>query len=47
MRAILARCTSAHRQLAVFADALARGAARPDALDAVVDWLVAETVAGL
>jgi carboxylate-amine ligase len=47
VRAILARGTSAHRQLAVFADALARGAARPDALDAVVDWLVAETVAGL
>ena len=47
VRAILARGTSAHRQLAVFADALASGAPRRDALDAVVDWLIAETAAGI
>ena len=46
-RDILRRGTSAHRQLAVFHDALAAGAARPDALNAVVDWLIAETAAGV
>jgi len=46
-REILKRGTSAHRQLAVFRDALAAGATRPDALNAVVDWIAAETVAGL
>jgi carboxylate-amine ligase len=43
-RAILARGTSAHRQLAVFDRALADGATRADALAAVVDWLIAETM---
>jgi len=43
-REILARGTSAHRQLAVFDAALANGASRADALAAVVDWLISETV---
>ena len=46
-REILSRGTSADRQLAVFDQALSEGAARDDALAAVVDWLIAETVAGL
>lgn len=46
-RRILARGTSAHRQLAAFAAALAAGATRSEALAAVVDWLIAETVADL
>jgi carboxylate-amine ligase len=46
-REILARGTSAHRQLAVYDHALAAGASRPDALTAVVDWLIAETVRGV
>ncbi|HLY58852.1 MAG TPA: carboxylate-amine ligase [Stellaceae bacterium] len=43
---ILARGTSAHRQVRVYREALARGATPPDALAAVVDWLIATTVAG-
>jgi glutamate---cysteine ligase / carboxylate-amine ligase len=46
-REILARGTSAHRQIAVFEAALAAGASRTEALAAVVDWLIAETVRGL
>ena len=46
-RDILARGTSAHRQLAVFAAARARGADKTEALREVVDWLIVETVAGL
>ena len=46
-REILARGTSAHRQLAVFEGALADGATRVEALTAVVDWLIAETARGL
>ena len=42
-RNILARGTSAHRQLAVFERALANGAGQAQALCAVVDWLIAET----
>ena len=45
-REILARGTSAHRQLAVFAEALAHGATRAQALAAIVDWLIAETASG-
>jgi glutamate---cysteine ligase / carboxylate-amine ligase len=45
-REILARGTSAHRQLAVFAQAISEGASRSEALAAVVDWLIAETVRG-
>ncbi len=46
-RVILARGTSAHRQLAVHAAALADGASEHEALVAVVDWLVTDTVRGL
>ncbi|MGH7047587.1 MAG: carboxylate-amine ligase [Stellaceae bacterium] len=46
-RRIVARGTSAHRQLAVFAEAASAGASRHDALAAVVDWLIEETVRGL
>jgi glutamate---cysteine ligase / carboxylate-amine ligase len=46
-REILARGTSAHRQLTVFDQALSEGAARDEALIAVVDWLIAETVEGV
>ena len=46
-REILRRGTSAHRQRAVFAQAIEGGASREDALKAVVDMLIEETVAGL
>ena len=46
-RDILARGTSAHRQLAVYAEAIEAGAEPEEALRAVVDFLIAETVAGL
>ena len=40
---ILARGTSAHRQLQVYERAVADGASQEDALRAVVNWLVTET----
>jgi carboxylate-amine ligase len=46
-REILARGTSAHRQVAVFDQAISEGATRTEALNAVVDWLVAETARGV
>lgn len=46
-REIVRRGTSAHRQIAVYEKALAAGAERREALDAVVDFLIEETVAGL
>jgi carboxylate-amine ligase len=46
-REILARGTSAHHQIAVFEAALAAGADRAEALVAVVDWLIEETVRGV
>ena len=46
-REILSRGTSAHRQLAVFEQALSAGEQRAGALAAVVDWLIAETVGGV
>ena len=46
-RDIMARGTSAHRQIAVFAGARSAGAAKDEALRRVVDWLIAETVADL
>ncbi len=46
-RDILARGTSAHRQLAVYAKSVEAGAAPQAALKAVVDFLIAETVEGL
>lgn len=44
-RTIAARGTSADRQRRVHAEALAQGATPEEALAAVVDWLIAETVA--
>jgi carboxylate-amine ligase len=46
-RHILARGTSAHRQIAEFDAALAAGATREEALITVVDWLIAETARGV
>ncbi len=46
-RRIAARGTSAHRQLIVYNDAIAAGADRAEALGAVVNALIAETVDGL
>ncbi|HSR70838.1 MAG TPA: carboxylate-amine ligase, partial [Kiloniellales bacterium] len=46
-RKIVTGGTSAHRQLAVYHDAIARGAERDEALKAVVDMLIAETAADL
>ena len=46
-RDILARGTSADRQLAIFNQALAAGATRAQALAATVDWLIAETARGV
>jgi carboxylate-amine ligase len=43
LREILARGTSAHRQLAVYDEAIRGGTAEAEALRAVVDWLVEET----
>ncbi|MFQ5967008.1 MAG: carboxylate-amine ligase [Acidimicrobiia bacterium] len=45
-RVILQRGTSADRQLAVFEKAVADGADEPEALNAVVDWAISETLAG-
>jgi glutamate---cysteine ligase / carboxylate-amine ligase len=45
-RTILARGTSAHRQLAIYDEARQRGASDREALRAVVNFLVAETAAG-
>jgi carboxylate-amine ligase len=47
IRTILARGTSAHRQLRTFDEARKRGATHREALQAVVDFLVRETAAGL
>jgi carboxylate-amine ligase len=46
-REILRRGTSAHRQRAIRAAALADGADETEALTRVVDWLIDETVAGI
>jgi glutamate---cysteine ligase / carboxylate-amine ligase len=46
-RRILARGTSAMRQRALYAEALAEGQSQPAALRRVVDWLVAETLVGV
>jgi len=43
LREIMERGTSAHRQVEVHRRALADGATEPEALRAVVDWLVEET----
>ncbi len=46
-RAIIDRGTSAHWQVKTYEDALAKGASKEDALKAVVDMLVKETMHGL
>ena len=46
-RDILARGTSAHRQIAVYDAARTAGAGEGEALGAVVDWLIDETVRGV
>lgn len=46
-RRILERGTSAHQQVRVYNETLARGATREEALHAVVDRLIAETVEGV
>ena len=46
IRVILARGTSAHRQLRTFEEARAAGATPREALQAVVDFLIRETAAG-
>jgi carboxylate-amine ligase len=46
-RTIIARGTSAHRQLATYAARLAAGASPDEALRSVVDMLMEETVRGL
>lgn len=46
-RAILEHGTSAHHQTRIHREALAAGASSEDALKAVVDWLMTETVAGV
>ena len=46
-RDIVRRGTSAHRQVAVYEQARAAGATEDEALKAVVDWLIAETLTGV
>jgi len=46
-RTILDRGTSAHHQVRVHNEVLAAGGTRQEALEAVVDWLMAETVSGV
>ncbi|UCH74010.1 MAG: carboxylate-amine ligase [Rhodospirillales bacterium] len=46
-RNIVKRGTSAHRQIAIYDEALKDGASKDEALTAVVKWLMKETVAGL
>lgn len=47
IRTILARGTSAHRQLRTFQEARSGGATQREALQAVVDFLIRETAAGI
>jgi carboxylate-amine ligase len=47
IRTILSRGTSAHRQLRTFDEARTAGATQREALQAVVDFLIRETAAGL
>ncbi len=46
-REIVKRGTSAHRQIAIYDQAIESGAAEQEALKAVVDWLIEETVSGI
>ncbi len=45
-REILRRGTSAHRQMAIYVEAIAAGAEKQEALRQVVDFLIEETLAG-
>jgi len=47
VRQIVAGGTSAHRQVKIYSEALEAGAGQQDALNAVVDMLIEETVSGL
>ncbi|MDH3729936.1 MAG: carboxylate-amine ligase [Acidimicrobiia bacterium] len=47
VRNILIRGTSADRQVAIYNEAIAGGSSDQDAMNAVVDWLIEETVTGL
>ncbi|MGH8324449.1 MAG: carboxylate-amine ligase, partial [Steroidobacteraceae bacterium] len=47
VRTILSRGTSAHRQVRTFDAARSGGATQREALQAVVDFLIRETAAGL
>jgi carboxylate-amine ligase len=46
-REIADRGTSADRQLSIYAERLAAGATPREALNAVVDWLIEETLVGI
>jgi len=46
-RTIVERGTSAHRQLAIYEEALDGGASESDALVAVVDYLIEATLRGV
>ena len=46
-RTIVQRGTSAHRQVEIYEKSKQAGATHEQALEAVVDWLIAETVNGL
>ncbi len=46
-REIVKRGTSAHRQIAIHDEAIESGATAEEALKAVVDWLIEETVRGI
>jgi len=46
-RDIVTRGTSAHHQRRIYSQAVAKGATPQEALQAVVDWLIEETVRGL
>ena len=46
-RDIIRRGTSAHRQVAIYREALEQGATGWEALAQVVDWLVEETMVGI
>jgi carboxylate-amine ligase len=46
-RQVLARGTSAHRQVSTYQEALSKGASQEEALKAVVDMLIEDTMHGL
>ena len=46
-REIIQNGTSAHRQIKVFEQALADGASEPEALKAIVDMLIEDTLYGI